>query len=363
MTSRSVVYYITAHGYGHGVRSCDIIRALQARLPGVPIVVVSGLPESFLRSRIPWRDVTLRQASFDVGLVQKDGIRSDMAATVRALKNLLERHDSDLLTEAGFLGSSGAGVVVADIPWLPLAAARRSGIPAVAVGNFSWDWIYEPFAERDREWREIVKAIGRDYVCADGLIQLPFAGFTPVFRSVEAVPLVASPGVNRRAELSAALGVPVHSRWYLLAFASLDWEPGALERLGRLSDASFLAMEPAAWAGSNIFTVRRSLCSFADLVASVDGVVSKPGYGVVSDCVVNRKPLVYAEREDFREYPVLVDAIRRYLRSAHIPQERLYRGDLGEALAAVESAPEPTEVMASGGAPVAAALIAARMAG
>lgn len=361
MASRSIVYYITAHGYGHGVRSCDIIRALQARCPDAQLTIVSGLPEAFFRSRLEWRNVVLRVASFDVGLVQKDGIRSDMAATVRALRNLRERHDTDLDTEIAFLRSTGAGVVVGDIPWLPFAAARRAGIPTIAVGNFSWDWIYEPFAERDAEWRPILEAIGRDYACADSLIQLPFAGFSAVFRSVEPVPLVAEPGRNRRAELAAALGIPVCARWYLLAFTALDWEPGALERLGRLRGTAFLMMEPAAWTGPNLFPVSRRLCSFSDLTASVDGVISKPGYGIVSDCIINRKPLVYTEREDFREYPVLVEAIRRYLRNALLPQARLYRGELGEAIEAVETSPEPTEVMPSGGAPIAAALIASRI--
>jgi L-arabinokinase len=361
MVSRSIVYYITAHGYGHGVRSCDVIRALQARCPDTPLTIVSGLPEAFFRSRLEWRNLTLRAASFDVGLVQRDGIRADLPATVRVLHKLMERHDADLAVETAFLRSAGAGVVVADVPWLPLAAARSIGVPAIAASNFSWDWIYEPFAERDAGWRSIVDLLRRDYACADCLIKMPFSGVSSVFRSIEQVPLSAEPGRNRRSELANALGIPAGARWYLLAFTALDWDSGALERLGRLRDTAFLAMEPAAWAGRNIFAVSRAFCSFSDLVASVDGVVSKPGYGVVSDCIVNRKPLVYAEREDFREYHVLVEAIRRYLRHACLSQANLYRGDLGESLAEVESSPEPVETMPAGGASIAAEIVAGRL--
>lgn len=360
MASASIVYYVTAHGYGHGVRSCDIIRALQKRCPGSTLTVVSALPEAFFRSRIPWRNVNLRAASFDVGLVQKDGIRSDVEGTLQPLLDLLARHDADLGSEKVFLQSIGAGIVVADIPWLPLAAARAAGIPALAVGNFSWDWIYEPYAAADARWRPVVDAIRRDYACADGLIRLPFAADFPAFRSVRDVPLVADAGRNRREELAGVLGARADTRWCLLAFTALDWAPGAIERLGRLEDTTFLCMEPAAWKGRNIVAVPRSLCPFSDLVASCDMVVSKPGYGVVSDCAVNRRPLVYAEREDFREYPVLVESIRRFLKSVHIPQARLYRGELREYLDAVESAPEPPEAMAAGGAEIAAEWIAER---
>ena len=47
------------------------------------------------------------------------------------------------------IAETGARLVVADIPSIPIEAAKRCGIPAVAMGNFSWDWIYADFAARD----------------------------------------------------------------------------------------------------------------------------------------------------------------------------------------------------------------------
>ena len=37
-----LIYYVSTHGYGHGVRSADIIRALNRLRPELPIVVVSN---------------------------------------------------------------------------------------------------------------------------------------------------------------------------------------------------------------------------------------------------------------------------------------------------------------------------------
>ena len=47
-----IAYYITAHGYGHGVRSSDIIGALLAAHPAVSITVTTAC-RNFLRSRLP----------------------------------------------------------------------------------------------------------------------------------------------------------------------------------------------------------------------------------------------------------------------------------------------------------------------
>jgi L-arabinokinase len=356
---RPIVYYVTAHGYGHGVRSCDILRALRVRCPEAPITVVSALPEAFFRSRLGGADVALRPASFDVGMIQRDGIRIDEPATVRALEAMLTRRPADEKTETAFLESVRPAVVVADIPGLPLAAAAERGIPAVAVGNFAWDWIYDEYADSGPVWRAAAERFRRDYGRADRLLELPFACPMTAFRVREPIPLVSSPGRNRREEMAAALGIPTGRRWCLLAFTALDWVPGALERLGATEGFAFLYMEPAQWRGANLYGVPRDRFAFPDVVATVDVVLSKPGYGIVSDCVVNQTPLVYAERTGFREYDVLVAAIRRYVRNAHVPSEQLYRGEVAGALNAAIASPAPVERLSAGGAPVAADRIAA----
>ena len=85
--------------------------------------------------------------------------------------------------------------------------------------------------------------------------------------------------------------------------------------------------------------------------------MTKPGYGILSDCVANAKPMVYAEREDFIEYPLLERELKRYLKNVHIPAAELYAGRLGAALAAVESAPAPLETLPAGGAEMAADIL------
>jgi len=85
-----MAYYVTAHGYGHGVRSCDILTALLARHPHIRVTVTTDLPEAFLRSRLQGADgrLRVRPGAFDVGMVQKDSIRVDVDAT---LDEALER--------------------------------------------------------------------------------------------------------------------------------------------------------------------------------------------------------------------------------------------------------------------------------
>ena len=356
-----VAYYITAHGYGHGVRSCDVMGALLERFMGLRITATTDLPESFLRSRLREAGgrLAVRPGAFDVGMVQKDSIRVDVDATLEEALELVEERGRLVDCEAEFLRGSGARLVVADVPSIPIEAAAEAGIPAVAIGNFSWDWIYGPFAERDGRWRQAIEAFEEGYRQAKLLLKLPFSPGMEIFGERVELPLLAKPGRNRRGEIAKATGADPGKRWALLSFTTLYWGEDALREVEKLDGHEFFTVKPLAWPGrKNVRAVDREVFGFSDVLASVDAAVTKPGYGILSDCVANAKPIVYAEREDFIEYPLLERELKRYLKNAHVPAADLYAGRLGAALEAAARAPEPPEKLAGGGAEMAADLLA-----
>ncbi len=356
-----LAYYISAHGYGHGVRSCDILRAFIRTYPGVPVIIVSDLPGAFLRNRLAGAPAEIRQGSFDVGMVQLDSVRVDVPATLERVRDLCRRRAEFIEREARFIHEREIGLVVADIPALPLEAAKRAGRPALAVGNFAWDWIYEEFIPRDPRWAEVVAAFREGYAQADRLLRLPFHEPMAAFRCIEDLPLVAEPGRARREELAAWTGARADRTWVLLSFTSLEWDDRALDRVERLEAYEFFTVKPLEWARRNVRAVDRERVRFSDVLASVDVVVSKPGFGLVSECAVNRKPLVYVDRTDFREYPVLETGVKKFLKHRRLPAERLYAGDLEEALAAIVREPEPADGLSAGGAEIAARRMAERL--
>ncbi len=204
----------------------------------------------------------------------------------------------------------------------------------------------------------MVDLFAAGYARADLLLRLPFSPAMDAFPRSEEIPLVATPGRCRRGEIARIAGCDPDRKWVLLSFTTLDWDAGALARVGEIGNCEFFTVLPLRWESPNLHALDRGRVPFSDVVASVDAVVSKPGFGILSDCVVNHKPLAYAERSDFREYPVLEAAVGRYLRHVHIPAEELYRGNLGPFLDRLEGSPEPAERLTGGGDDIAAARIA-----
>lgn len=353
-----IAYYITAHGYGHGVRSCDLLLALLQEHPGIQVTVTTDLPESFLRNRVPCDGLTIRQGAFDVGMVQTDSIRVDVDATLEQALQLVEQRPALLESEVEFLSRFKPGLVVVDIPSIPIEAAKQVGIPAVAIGNFSWDWIYSPFVERDPRWQSVIELFEDGYRQADLLLKLPFSPAMEIFSKQVDIPLLAQPGPERREDIAAMTGADLSKKWVLLSFATLDWDANALKQVEALDAYEFFTVKPLSWFGCrNIHSVERARVGFPSVLASVDVIVTKPGFGILSECVVSGKPMIYAERKDFIEYPLLERGLKRVLRNAHIPASELYAGRLGPALAAIETAPTPSETLATGGAKQAADLL------
>jgi L-arabinokinase len=98
---------------------------------------------------------------------------------------------------------------------------------------------------------------------------------------------------------------------------------------------------------------------YEDLVAASDAVVTKPGYGIVSECVANETAIVYTSRGRFAEYPVLVEHIERWLKHAFLEPADLRAGRWHDALERARAAPSPLERPATIGAHVIADMILA----
>lgn len=379
---KPIAYYITAHGYGHGTRSCDILRALHRLRPEQPVIVTTDLSRDFLQSRLAGCDnLTFRKGAFDVGLVQKDSIQSDLFQTLEKLETLYASEEKLVEQERRFLEENNVALVVADIPAIPLTAAQRAGLPNIAIGNFSWDWIYEAYIPDNPRWAFFVEKFRSVYEKTDLLLRLPFAPPMTQFTNRKDIPLLANPGTPCREKIrdlrfgiatslpsfaSASTfggrdsGVPTldirHSTpdtdkpWVLLSFTSLDLNFQALEKIRKNDAYEFFCVQPLDFSVPHIYAIDRHQVCFADILASCDIVISKPGFGLVSECIVNKKPLIYSDRGDFAEYPYLVEGIEKYLRNVHLPSEQLYAGDFFQALEKIKSAPEPKDHLASGGA-------------
>jgi hypothetical protein len=339
--------YVSGHGYGHATRTAEVLRELRRRAPGLPITVSTSAPRFLFESEIE-PPLVVRHVECDVGLAQRDALVIDEAGTVDAWRTFASRWEERVESEAAWLRGSAAHLVVGDIPPLAFAAAERAGLEAVAVANFSWDWIYRHLAAREPALAEAATQAAGAYGSAGLLLRLPFSGDLSAFRRVEDVPLVARrPTVGREAT-RLLLGLRSDRKTVLLSFGGVGLpglSPAAFAGLGGYE----IVLTGLAGEGPSPPNLRRvdgaTLAavglSYPDLVGAADVVVTKPGYGIVSDCVGAGTRLVYTDRGHFPEYPIIVEQLPRYLPAAFVSNGDLREGRLGPALESALALPFP----------------------
>jgi hypothetical protein len=335
----SVVAYVSGHGLGHSSREVEILR----RLPeSTPLHIVTKSPAWFWQEEMS-RPFTLREKSFDVGCLQTTSLVVDQAATLLAFSEQQAQNESNQRSELEWLKSVNTKVIVTDVASFPLTLAAEMGIPGLCVANFTWADIYAEYAG----FSEIVTVLEREYATATCLLEAGLSLPMPYFARRESLGLVARVGKNRRIQL------PHREKRLALIYAGNWGMPFPWERLEAFSEWHFLTLTPPTIPVKNLTVLERKTMPHPDLVASVDVVISKLGYGILGECVANATPILYPPRTYFAEFAALDAAIAGW--PGRIPlSERAFLGlDWTEALGSVPERGSFEAIAALGGAAIA----------
>jgi L-arabinokinase len=362
----NLAFYISGHGFGHATRSFEVIRTLQRLAPGIRIHIRSEIPRWFVERSLG-TSVIVSTARTDVGIVQVDSLSLDEEQTAREAGAFYDTFDDRVLAEAVWLAECGASVVVGDIPPLAFAAARAADIPSLGIANFTWDWIYSAYASFPVIAPHVVAAFQEAYASMSLALRLPFAGGFATIPAIRDIPLIARRSTQDRHRVRRLLALDTGRPVVLVSFGG-HGAPVPFEQVVNDSNITLVATdheivsEIAPAPADRLRRVPASVLAshglqYEDLLAASDCVVSKPGYGIVSECIANETALLYTSRGHFAEYEVMVREMSAVLRTGFIAQEELRAGRWGRAIEAVLASPAPASRMALNGAEVAAAAI------
>lgn len=343
---KTICYYVTGHGYGHAVRTIEIVKALPS---DVRLILKTTAPERLFREDLGDRGFTYVRAEYDCGSVQSDSITVLPRETLTRYREIAARNEMVLADEVDFLRRENVHCVVSDIPPFPLRAAREAGVPGVAVANFTWHDIYREYAQGPDDL-QLLADMACEYAQATVALVTPLClpTVTDPFPRVERVPLVARRGRSVRDSLLQELSCPAGTHLALLYLGVWGLDI-AWERLAAFTDWTFMTYEAPPVAVSNVVTLDRAAWPYADTLASMDAVLAKTGYGTVTECIANSVPLIYPPRKGFIEHEALTAGMTRWGGGAPITEADFLAGRWGESLgAALAARPDPNAFATDG---------------
>ncbi len=363
-----VLYYISGHGYGHATRSSEILRALVAARPDWTVHVRSNVPPHLLAGieRVEYHRCP---ESLDPGVVEEpDSLGVDVPATLETIERYYRRRDDMVAAEVGWIAQqnraadSEISLVVADFPPLAGAVAAACGLPCIGIGNFTWDWIYEPLVDAPR--RGLLDWLRADYARMDYWLRLPFshADDHHLFRRVVDAPLVARRPRSAPTDVLRRLGISAEDRRPRIVLGMRGRI--APEARAAVADANpdwlFLHFEGAnaGSRGNELPVTLSDELLFTDVLNVCDVAVSKFGYGMLSECIATRKRLLCPPRRQFREDEIFDREVGRHLLLAPISHADFAAGRWSEGIGWLLQRPPLDPSLVTDGAEVCAREIA-----
>ncbi len=362
-----IVVTLSAHGYGHGAQTIPVLDAMAASLPDFRLTVRGGPPATFWRQRasdLVLRRMERRDESLDVGMRMVDALQVDWPASwaaYRTFHGVASGAWSDrVATEVQRLEALKPDLLLSNIPYLPLAAAERIGLPAFALCSLNWADILAHYGGGQLETRAYVDTMRAAYASAEVFFRPEPAMPMADLPNTRTVGPIARGGQDRRPEILPHLGLEPSTRLVLVALGGIPTQLD-LRDWPRQPDTCWLV--PPDWPADPpaIQPWDRTGAELSDLLASCDVVLTKPGYGTFVEAAAVGTRVLSLERPDWPESPYLENWIRERVPFRRLTRAELTATGLRSALAQLLDDATPHRPFAATGATEVAEVLAARL--
>lgn len=332
---------ISSHGFGHLAITAPVLNALAERCPGLRLTLRTALPGVVLRRRLR-PPFTLVATASDFGYVMRDALTIDLDASAAAYRQAHADWPRRVNAEAAWLAALAPDGVLSNVSYLPLAGAAQAGIPAAALCSLNWADLFAHFFG-NREWAaaihaEILAAYRSAALFLRATPGMPMADLGNV---VSVGPIAAR---GKRCDLGLGAGV----RSILVALGGIAHRL-PVDAWPRLQGIRWLV--PAAWncRHPDALASESLGLDFPDLVASVDALIGKPGYGTFTEAACNGTPVLFQRRDDWPEQACLIDWLQEQGPSREVSGAALASGQIAGPLGELLAFRRSSGISASGG--------------
>jgi hypothetical protein len=321
-----IAYFITPHGFGHAARASAIMAAVSETVPLVSFDIFTTVPAWFFADSFSGQ-FEYHKFVTDIGLVQTTPFSHDLEKTIETLDRFIPFDRALISDTADFLKHRACQLVVCDISPIGISIAAKAGIPSILIENFTWDWIYEDFANAEARICRYVDFFREIYQAVDHHIQT-----SPVCNP-QSVDLTTGP-ISRTVGLPSVqvrekLGISKEKKIVLITTGGVRDKYPFLKNLTAKKEICFVVpggSEHPEQQDNLILLPYRSGFNHADLVNAADAVVGKAGYSTIAEVYQAGVPFGYVPRSNFRETGKLVSFIEKEMTGLRIGDEEFKAG-------------------------------------
>lgn len=348
MTGISHLYLaLSGHGFGHLAQVAPVVNELRRRRPELRLTLQSALPKAVLSGRIAGAFAVVEGAA-DFGMVMVDALATNVTASLAAYRAFHAEWDQRLAWQEQALRMAAPDLLLADVPYLSLAAAARLDIPALALCSLNWADILAGYCPDAPDLAALRAPMLAAYASARAFLQPAPSMPMPDLGNTHAIGPIAERGRQRRAAIDRRLGLDARDTLVLIGLGGV----GArlpLEAWPELAGVRWLT--PPSWDVQRPDMVSWATlddCSMLDLIQSCDVLFTKPGYGSFVEAACSGTRVLYIERDDWPEEPWLGRWLLQHGNAVKIDRGQLATGALAQPLHTLLHQPAKPPVIPTG---------------
>lgn len=321
---------ISSHGFGHFAMTSPIINQLIAE-NNFDLVLRTEVPEYLIAGRLS-QPIKLIGSSSDFGMQMTSSLDVDIKRSEKAYREVHENWSGNIENEVKQLEAIEPDLILANIPYLTLAAANELGVTSLAYCSLNWAEIVASYFETQQDFvQRFIPQMNEAYNYATHFLCPAPAMSMPALSNVKSVAPVCTLGTPQKDKILEKFHLSENSKLVLISAGGVSTHI-PVEEWPQVNNIVWVCAWSQRSQRQDILSLDELNMRFSDLTASIDAVVTKPGYGTVSEAACHGKPALYVKRGDWAEEPYLIDWWHKNGLVREISREQFFRGEFVESL-------------------------------
>ena len=288
---KKILYFVSDHGLGHLTRSIAIMREFEDEVE----FVVRNSNTHFIEKSLP-NTKTISGKTDQGTLSQNNGISIDWEKSKTAIDTWYNEFDSTLIKEQEIISKINPDLIITDVSPLPLSISKKLSIPSIVISNFTWIDIFSNIHNFQNDF------LSELYQNASMCIQLPLSTPMSIFKNKQKIGLVSKKPTKSRDNVRKILGVE-ESNFLILINLPSNFTVNVP------TESNIQIVSTGAKINSINPIMIQPWIEGQNLIASSDLVVSKCGYGMISECLTNGVPIKFLMDNEHPEQKAMNDEL------------------------------------------------------
>ena len=323
---KRICFFLSDHGFGHIARNIPIIVSVVRNYDTFVYVVCGERHIEFAMQNLEmmltseqYKRIEFRSDHTDVGLICKEGtLDVDVKALTKATIAFLSALPQKAEQYSEWLTKNKIDAALCDMPIWSIEACELAGIPLLYVGNFTWTELYEEFLP-ENIWQTYASYYGKiKHTMLYTLHNNKMLEFLKSSEKTKTSVTARSFNENAVAEIRAKHNRPIV--FVALGMSAQFKEPVYVSSV----PYDFYTTEGVPLVGENVEVIPYTTINTHDFVATADYVITKAGWGTVSECLLTKKPMALFARDSVLEDRTTIRLLEEKHLAVSVTQDDLH---------------------------------------